>query len=148
MDKISFRDKITKGTEHIINLKTNNGKTGYRIKQLTVLPSDVEAGANEACVKIYKKSQDSKDAIINFNDGELLAAAMFLRDQATVATTSDVVIFDNEITNQNIFVTYADGQGSATEINYYIELERIALKDLQATQLTLKSLRTIASRHV
>ena len=145
-DKISFRSSITKGTQQKINCKTNNGKTGYKITKFQILPSDIESGANEAAMKIYKKSQGvspTVTTVIDFSDGTLLAAAMFLRDQATVATTSDVVIFDNEIFNQNIFITYADGQGSATSANYYLELERIKLTDAQATESTLKNLRTI-----
>ena len=143
---ISYKDNILKGTEHKLSLKTNNGKTGYKITKFVLLPDDVEAGSNEACVKIFNKSSASSiDTTINFSDSNLLAAAMFLRDQAVVATTSDVVIFDNKKFNQDIFVTYADGQGSATSINYYIELEAMPISDVEATSMTLQSIRNLLS---
>jgi hypothetical protein len=138
----SYKGKITKGTIEKIHLSTNDGLTGYRIKQFSVLPSDIESGSNESAVKIFSTEQSSTNTIIDFSDSSLLAVAMFLRDQATVATTSDVVIFDNETFNQDIFITYDDGQGSATQVNYYLELEQFKLDLNSSTYHTLKNIRS------
>ena len=47
--------------------------------------------------------------------------------------------------NQDIYVNITDISGSTVPANYYIELETIPLSDIQATQLTLKNIRTITS---
>ena len=52
-------------------------------------------------------------------------------------------------TYENVFKIFTIPQTTVTgthETNYYIELETVALSDSQSTQLTLKNLRTIASR--
>jgi len=51
-----------------------------------------------------------------------------------------IFIFDNEIFNQDIFVTYTTGQGGQ-KINYYLELEQIRLNVDEATVATLKDIR-------
>ena len=40
----------------------------------------------------------------------------------------------------------ADADGNTTPANYYIELETMALSDIETTKLTLQSIRTITSR--
>jgi len=99
----------------------------------------------ENTMKIYSKSQGSGSTTIDFTEGDLLAAA-YSEDNSNVASPiSMVTIFDNEVFNQDIYVTNANVSGTQ-QMNYYIELEIIDLTDVQATQLTLKNLRTIASR--
>jgi len=51
------------------------------------------------------------------------------------------VIFDNQIFNQDIYITHTDTTGSRN-INYYIELEVIPLDDAGAEYTTVKDLRT------
>jgi len=56
-----------------------------------------------------------------------------------------VVIFDNEVFNQDIYITYTDnGGGSNEDINYYIELEQIKLDLSENTVATLKDIRNAA----
>ena len=54
---------------------------------------------------------------------------------------SEVIIFDNEIFNQDIYVTYYDAS-VGQPINYYIELEVIPLDDAGAEYTTLKDMRS------
>ena len=49
-------------------------------------------------------------------------------------------IFDNEVFNQDIYVTNNDAD-SSSPINYYIELEVIPLDDAGAEYTTLKDMR-------
>ena len=81
----------------------------------------------------------------DFTESNLLAVAYMEDDNGPQNPMSNVVIFDNEVFNQNIFVSAASRTGTVPA-NYYIELETIALSESQATQLTLKNLRNIASR--
>jgi hypothetical protein len=133
---LGYKGTITKGEVEKIKLSTKQGKVGYRIVKLQIMPVNIITGSNESVVQILNV----------FEDGNILGAAYFLRDQGTVASAAtDIIIFDNVVFNQDIYVTYADGQASSTEMNYYLELEVTSLTDLQSTQLTLKSLRTLVS---
>ena len=140
---ISYRNSIVKGNEEKISLRTLNGKTGYRITKFQILPGNMEVGSNEATVKIYKAKQNNVDGVIDFSDNELLGCAVYLRDQAVVATTSDTIIFDNKKFNQDIFITYSETQSSWDFINYYLEMEVAALTDIEATMMTLQSIRDL-----
>ena len=59
--------------------------------------------------------------------------------------TFQTVIFDTEMTNQDIFVSIIDAAGATIECNYYIELEPMDLSDIESTMLTLKNMRSITS---
>ena len=141
---LTFRGQILHDQQDEIYLRTIKGKTGYRIKTFELISSAPGISTSESTIKIYKKKQTSIDALINFDDSTLLAAGYY---QAEPSSYSDYkqVIFDNEVFNQNIFITHAEVRNSEP-MNYYIEIETITLTDIQATQLTLKNLRTIASR--
>jgi hypothetical protein len=136
---------IVDGGQDKIRLKTNDGKTGYRIVKFQIMPFQTGSGANEAIMSVFKVKQGSAPQNIDFTDGDLLGVAFFLRDQGVVAITSDTVIFDNEIFNQDIFINYEDAQTSQG-MNYYLELEQIILNDNQTTMATLQSLRQIAEK--
>jgi len=60
------------------------------------------------------------------------------------AAVCDTIIFDSEIFNQDIYVTYADSQGSTGEMNYYIELEQVNLDLNENTVATLKDIRNLS----
>ena len=137
----SFRGLITDGEQQEIRLSTNNGLTGYKIVIFQVLPTNTTSGTNEAMVSIWKSAQDSAPQDVEFSSPLLIGAAFYLRDQATVASTSETIIFDNETFNQNIFVNYSDAQGSTGVMNYYIELEQVTLSKDEATVATLKDMR-------
>jgi len=137
----SFRGMILDGGQERIRLSTNNGLIGYRILKFQVMPSVTGSGTNEALVTIWNYKQAAAIQDINFNDPNLLGAAMFLRDQGVVAITSESIIFDSAVFNQDIFVTYADAQGSTGLMNYYIELEQVRLDLNESTVATLKDMR-------
>jgi hypothetical protein len=146
--KLSFRGQIPPTQQEKINLATLNGKTGYRITKFQILSKTPGAvGVVEFVTKIYSRDQSgSIDANVEFTDGDLLAVAYYQDHTNTDLISSTDIIFDNEVFNQNIFVTVSDASGGTQPCNYYIELETVALSDIQSTQLTLKNLRTIASR--
>ena len=144
---ISFKGQLAMGTQDIINLKTNNGKTGYKVTKFQIISSTPgTTGSVEFVAKIFDKDQSAAiSPVVNFTDSNLIACA-FYQDRANASSNTETIIFDNREFNQNIFVTIEDAEGGTVPCNYYIELETMDLSDIQTTQLTLQNLRTITSR--
>jgi hypothetical protein len=143
--KLSFRGSLPEGLEEKINLKTKKGKTGYRIVKFETMPARPGVIEYETTTKIYSKVQGAGSTSIDFTESDLLAVSYIEDHDGTAYPGSRVVIFDNQIFNQNIFVGTASTTGTEAT-NYYIELETVELSDIESTQLTLKSLRQLASR--
>jgi hypothetical protein len=141
----SFRGLIADNGIDTINLHTKDGSTGYRIKKLIGMPAKTDSGSNEAVIKLWttEPSTPASSDLTNFSDPTLLGVFYFLRDQGTVALTSETVIFDNMIFNQDIYVTFTDAQTNNDGFNYYIELEQIKLDLSENTVATLKDIRNL-----
>tara|TARA_Y100001937_G_scaffold117854_1_gene171564 strand:+ start:376 stop:819 length:444 start_codon:yes stop_codon:yes gene_type:complete len=138
----SFRGKIANGGIDTILLHTNTGSTGYRITKFQTLPTDNYGTQNhELLFKIYKIPQTTADDTVDFSDQTLLGVSY------TAITTSasyvEHIVFDNEIFNQDIYITMVDGSGNGYPGNYYIELEQIKLALDQNTVATLKDIKNI-----
>ena len=142
----TFRGMIADGSSDIINLHTNTGATGYRIRKFQVIPAAPGSATDvEAVMKIYKVPQTAVTATVDFSDPTLLGCAYF-QDEATQHNpTSMDVIFDTEIFNQDIYLTYESISGGQS-MNYYIELEQIKLDMNENTVATLKDIRNIATQ--
>jgi hypothetical protein len=144
--KLSYRGTLAMGTEEKIRLKTIKGKIGYKITKFDMLTTTPGTGNVEMVGKITKVPDPNIGPTVQFTDLDMLAVN-YLRDGTTNERPyTQVIIFDNEITNQNIFVNIDDAGGATTACNYLIELEAFSISDLEATQLTLKNIRTITSR--
>ena len=139
----TFRGILADDGQDRIRLSTIKGKVGYKIVKFQVMGPD-ESETAEATIKIYKKEQSSIDGTINFTDSDLLAAALYQQNVTGQTYPIDMaVIFDNEIINQDIYITQKGGAASAL-INYYIELEVITLTDQGAEYTTIRDLRSNA----
>ena len=141
----SFRGLIANGGQQTIHLRTNNGSTGYRIVKFELMTNEPGNAQQELVAKIYKVEQTSvpaSSAKIDFSDNTLLAAGMFIQS-TTYYSHYQTTIFDNEIFNQDIYVTHTDNDGS-DPVNYYIELEQIKLDLNENTVATLKDIRNVA----
>jgi len=135
----SFRGLLADGDQDTIVLHTNDGSIGYRVVKFQIIPNQPGTQSTEAVVKIYKVPQTAATATIEFTDNTLLAAGFF-RSNASAAFATDVVIlFDNEIFNQDIYVTSQDLENNP--MNYYIELEAMKLDLNENTVATLKDIR-------
>ena len=147
---ISYKGKIDMGLQDRIRLKTIKGKIGYKINQFAIISTTpgVAAGTGTELIgKIFTKSQTgSVSTVVDFTEGDLLAVSYNKEGVAASDGGTQVIIFDNEVVNQDIFVTISDASGNTIPANYYIELEVMSLDDTESTMLTLKSLRTIASQ--
>ena len=136
----TFRGLLADGGQERICLETLRGKVGYRIVKFQVIPTVPGTIAQETICKIQTE-QASIDGVINFSDNTLLAASYYQDSTSAGDNQATTVIFDQEIFNQDIFVTNKDVSGNTESINYYIELEVIPLTDHAAEFTTLKDIR-------
>ena len=140
----TFRGQIADGGQDTIVLHTNNGSTGYRIVKFQIFPVK-PGGTNhiENVVQIWKEFQSTVPTVnpdVDFSDNRLLAAAYLADDVNLASGPIDVVIFDNEIFNQDIYITHTDVNGTLG-VNYYVELEQMKLDLNENTVATLKDIR-------
>ena len=135
----TFRGQLTDGAQQKIRLSTNNGMTGYRIVKLQMIPKNAGTGDVEGGLKIFKVFQDTVDGTFDFTDSQLLGGAYAsYRDNSFF---NEVYIFDQEVFNQDIFITYYDSS-TGQPMNYYLELELIQLNKNSQSVVTLKDIRT------
>tara|TARA_R100001163_G_scaffold32204_1_gene25078 strand:- start:1692 stop:2132 length:441 start_codon:yes stop_codon:yes gene_type:complete len=142
----SFRGKMSSDAIDTVVLHTNSGSTGYRIVKFDIFPVDPFKDDYESIVQIFKIPQTTASDEVDFADNTLLAAAMHSsRNSAESYPEDKFTVFDNEIFNQDIYVTYKD-QKTNSGMNYYIELETMPLSLDENTVATLKDIRNIASQ--
>lgn len=144
---ISYRGKIADGTQDTIHLQTNNGLTGYRIIKFEAMAIDSEEDV-ESALKIFsvEQSNASISNTINFSDTTLLAALIYNDSASNAYGPQPVVVFDNIIFNQDIYVTLKGSAGVSTPfLNYHIELEQKPLDLNEQTVATLKNIRNIGA---
>jgi len=135
---------LVDGGQDTIPLHTNDGKTGYRIIKFQLFPNRPGGTSHvESVMQIFKEAQTSivtANSIVDFSNNNLLAAAYLTDDVNNASGPLEVVIFDNEIFNQDIFITHTDEAGTA-KCNYYLELEQIKLTENEALVAIVKDLR-------
>jgi len=142
----TFRGLLTDGAQDTIVLHTNDGSTGYRIVKFQIMPKLPGSVAAEHVVQIWKIAQSSvptSDPPVDFSDQTLLAAAVVGNSTNNRLLSNMEIIFDNEIFNQDIYVTHTD-DNAAEACNYYIELEQVKLDLNENTVATLKDIRNLA----
>jgi len=138
----TFRGLLADGGQDRIRLSTIKGKVGYKIVKFNIIPTSPYTGSANT-VKIYKNLQSSvpaSGATIDFTDSDLLAVGAFSYSSGE-GNIQDMIIFDNEVVNQDIYVTHTD-ETATLACNYYIEMEVIPLDDKGAEYMTIKDLRT------
>jgi len=139
----SFRGILADGEQARITLHTNDGKTGYRIVKFEIMPPNPGTQDFETIVKIYKIKQSVVDGAIDFSDSTLLAAATASGDATSNNYPTHITtIFDQEIFNQDLYITHSSILSPNPSSNYYIELEQISLDLNGSTVATLQSLRS------
>ena len=140
----TFRGILADGAQDTIRLSTKQGKIGYRIVKFNIFPNLPGTSDVESTLQVFKVKQSSvstTQALVDFADGALIAVAYMAEgsgaDQGPLVSH---VVFDQEIFNQNIYVTHTDTAGSRLA-NYYLELEVMSLNDNEATVSTLMDIR-------
>jgi hypothetical protein len=139
----TFRGLLADGGQDRIRLQTNKGKTGYKIIKFQIMANLPGTASQESLVQIMKTETTTvptSTPTVNFSDSDVLAAAYYHGGTGTGDSYDSVVIFDNEIFNQDVYVTHTEGNGTEA-CNYYLELEVIPLSENAAEYTTLKDIR-------
>ena len=140
----SFRGKLATGLTETINLHTNNGSTGYKIKKIEIIGQQPGFFTQESTLQIYS-IPTTPTSEIDFSNQTLLATAYWSSKGVSEDYTEDMtVIFDNVIVNQDIYVNHFGTADS--NINYHIELETVKLDLNENTMATLKDIRNIEAQ--
>jgi len=136
----TFRGMLADGGQDRLKLQTIKGKVGYRIVKFQLFAAAPGTTDYENVVKIFKLKQTSLVSTVNFTDGDILAAAYLEGYSGSTYTDQHTVVFDQEVFNQDIYITHVDAL-TGESINYYLELEVIPLDDAGAEYTTLKDMR-------
>jgi hypothetical protein len=134
----SFRGLLADGGQDKIRVAGGKLEDGYKIVKLQVIGSRPGALNFEAVVQVWKTPQKIITADIDFTNPELLAVATWsssVNDEVYPADTA--VIFDNEIINQDIYITNQDLQDQ--QVNYYLELEQIKMSGPEAAAVNFRA---------
>ena len=128
----SFRGKIDNNGIDIISLHTNNGSIGYKIVKLQLFPVQPGFGGSEAesTVKVFSvpQAKDSVSATVDFSDNTLLAVGFVTNvGSSEIYGIDEATVFDNMVTNQDMYITHKNLHGDAAACNYYLELEQVKL---------------------
>jgi len=124
----TFRGRIDNAGQDTIYLAGGENNKGYRIHKLQIMTYEPGNTSQDLVLKIYKNKQTSVPATsakVDFKEDSLLAASWF--SQATSDFSHyEIVIFDKEVVNQNIYITNTDNDGTDS-CNYYLELEEVTM---------------------
>ena len=134
---LSYRGLLAHTAEDTILLSTKKGEVGYRITKFELFPKNFNVD-DEYNMQIWKVP-GQQTSQVDFSDNRLLAAGYIETVGGATEGVNPVIIFDQEIFNQDIYV--AMGAQSGNACNYYIELEVIKLDESQAMVTTLKDIR-------
>ena len=137
----TFRGILDDGGQVRIRLSTKKGKIGYKIVKFELMPEEPGDSNQESICKLFKIVQATVTGDIDFSDGNLLAAGhVGNATQTYYYPPFSMTIFEQEIFNQDIYITHQEKTGSA-RCNYYLELETHSLSDNAAAVSTLRDIR-------
>jgi hypothetical protein len=141
---LSFRGRIAPGLQERIHLATNDGSKGYRIRKFQIISETPWAGNAEFVAQAFSTDQTgSITSEVDFNKSDLLGVSCFAQSNEWGGTQpDDSIIFDNEIVNQDIYITLTDVLGGTKGANFYIELEEYKLSLPESTYATIKNIRS------
>lgn len=140
MSTITFRDVMEDNTRKTIRLSTSDGMMGYRIKKFQAVGTNLGTSSHESVFQLWKVSPEGILATIDFSDSNLLAV-VYWGSHGDVRGQVNTVIFDNEIFNQDIYITHQDVGGDSASANFYLELEKVPLNKNSQSVVTLKDIR-------
>jgi len=140
----SFRGLLGNGGEDEINLERQNANLAYRIVRFELMANAPTASDNEAVVKIYRESQSSIDATVDFTQTDLIAAGYWRQADNPAYPINTQTIIDPLLFSRNIFVTHSQGSGSSS-CNYFIEIEEVPVGAATLMQLKLGTARRLIS---
>ena len=143
----TYKGQLPIGEQEKIHLSTNDGLTGYRLKDFKIMgnkPGHTSGGTYEYIAKIFLTDQTGNITDnVDFSDADLLAA-IYQQDSASAADNpAQVIMLDKETFNQDIFIYIVDASGNTEPCNFYIELEQFSIDMNSSTYHTLKNIRSL-----
>lgn len=146
MSKIkTFRGQIASSGIDIVTLHTNTGSTGYKMLSLQCLTDNPTAYDIEGVFKIYKVPQTAVTGTFDFSDQTLVAAAYVTFGNQPYEVNNVTTVFDRDVFNQDLYITFIDSGGNTRPMNYYFELEQVTLDLNENTVATLRDIRNITA---
>ena len=137
----TFRGLLTDGGQDRIRLSTKKGKRGYKILKFQAMTNEPGSAESTNVVKLYKILQTTVNGKIDFTDGNLLGAIDFRQhDNEGYGISGNMVIFEQEVFNQDVYITNKDNN-TGVPVNYYLELESFNMTDNAAAVSTLRDIR-------
>lgn len=139
----TYKGKLNIGEQEKIHLSTNDGLTGYKINKFDIIGSTPGVANAEYVGQIFLTDQSgSITSAVDFSNPDLLACAYLQDNSSSAVPTSNVIVFDMETFNQDIFINITDASGGTVPCNFYIELEQFKLDLNSSTYHTLKNIRS------
>ena len=139
---LSYRGLLADGGQDTILLSTKQGEAGYRIRSFKAFSNEPGNEESSNVLQIFKLFQTSLTGVVDFSDNRLLAAIDYRQNNnEAYGITGETIIFDQEIINQDIFITNTTAGGGTAKINYYLELEQIKLSEQEAMVATIQNIR-------
>jgi len=139
----SFRGLLADNGQDEINLERQNMNLAYRVVKFELMANTPGASEDEAVVKIYRESQTSITATVDFTDTDLIAAGYWRQVDNPAYPVSIQSIIDPILFSRNIYVTLKQASGS-NSCNYYIEIEEVPVGAATLMQLKLAVARTLS----
>jgi hypothetical protein len=139
----TFKGKIADDGVDTIFLHTNNGSTGYKIQKLQIMQQQPGGQNSQLVFTVWKVDPGAAQTTLDFSDNRLLGVAYRSEADTTAVNEGEVIIFDTETFNQDIYLRASDVAGSQP-CNYYMELEQVKLDLNENTVATLKDIRNNA----
>jgi len=133
----AFKGILADGGQDKIYLAGGDSSKGYRIAKFQIFSSAPGITASEPLVQIFKTKQDSvptSSGTVDFTDDSLLAVAFWKESADYYHPLSTSVVFEQEVVNQDIFITHT-GQEGTLAVNYYLELEEVTMSDAEAANV-------------
>ena len=140
----TFRAQLANEATDTIRLSTQDGMTGYKIVKFQIMTTNPGTSAYENVVKIFSVPQDgTPTGEIDFDVPTMLAVGYVANNSNNTTNDIPVVVFDNMVFNQDIYITNKDMDTTSTQaVNYYLELEQLRLNANSQAVATLKDIRS------
>ena len=140
----TFRGKLADNAQDQIYLSGGESDEGYRIHKFQIFQAPPGVGDVENVLQIFSVRQTGNTSgTPDFSDDTLLGAAYLKEGAGVNHGVNDVVVFDNIIFNQDIYITQRDmgnsTPGSGVAANYYLELEEVKMSNPEAAVVNYKA---------
>ena len=103
------------------------------------MPEEPGGTTSESVVQIFTVPQTVASPTMDFTDDTLLAAAFMATSDSHVYPVKDIVIFDHDVVNQDLYITHQNTGGTTAPVNYYLELEQIKMSKGEEAVVNFKA---------